>query len=76
MVGESTPYVSSGGSDILFGVVPEVVQFALGVAPVLVDLDKDLEEDFLVEELLQGLARLAAYLLERHALMPDYDAFL
>ena len=61
---------------LLFQLVTEAPQLAVVVAPVLADLDEELQEHFLLEELLHVLARGLPDTLELFALVADQDAFL
>ena len=60
----------------LFGIVTEIAQLALVVAPVLVDFYEGLEEYLLAEELFEALPRLHRHLLQRLSLMSDDNSLL
>ena len=56
--------------------VAETTQLAVVVAPIVVDLNEELQEDLLVEETLQILACLHTYALQLFTLVTDDDALL
>ena len=62
--------------DLLFLFVSETAQLAFVVAPVVADLDEELQEDLLAEELFHILAGRLSHSLEFLALVADQDAFL
>ena len=61
---------------LLFEFVTEAAQLAVVVAPIVIDLDIELQEDLLVEEGLHILTGRLAHLLQLLALVADHDALL
>ena len=60
----------------LFWIIAEGIELTLRGTPVLINLDKRLKVDTLVEELLKGLAALYAEFLQCYPLVADNDALL